>query len=498
MAYADGGVIMLGVRSDGQPVGIETGGEFKARIHRLIARVHNSGRYELDELTVDENPILVIAVDRRHDGFAQAPDGRILARREAQNVTLVGTEFTDFVSRRALVRFETQPTSTRLDQTSEELLRQVANAWGWRNNDELPERLTEKGLATYTDRQIVLTIAGSLYLLDDPATEQHKYHIELFRYRDESTRYDRRLTITGPLPEQVRHATQEVLDELGTDLIVIGTQRHELPRVPVQVLREAIANAVAHRVYEDTRRAVRIELRPGRVVVVSPGPLPEPVTIDNIREQNAPRNIAVIDTLRRFGLAEDAGRGVDVMEDVMEAHMLARPEFADDGTSVAVTLSTTSSIAPEERVWLLSLENDESLNSHERQTLLLAAREGSVTNARTRAVLGIDSVAARRLLTRLRDRGVLIQHGARGGAQYVLSPNLAQSTARAFTPAEVDATIIEHARAGVITNEQIRDATGLDREIVLRRLNALVEAGMLVRHGERRGTTYELVDGAAG
>jgi ATP-dependent DNA helicase RecG len=492
---ADGGVILLGVRPSGDPVGIDGGGEARARVHRLIARVHNPGRYELESLTVDGRTILVISVDRRHDGFAQTPDGRVLARRAAQNVTLVGAELQALLARRSLVRFETQPTDTPLAKAAPERLRELVEAWGWRDDDALPDRLLEKGLATRHGRQVVLTIAGSLYLLDHPGSDRRKYHVEVFRYRDESTRYDRRLTIDGPLPEQVRRTTEVIQDELGFDLVVVGAQRHDLPRVPAQALREAIANAVGHREYEDPRRAVRVELRPGRVVITSPGALPEPVTVRNIRDQNAPRNIAVIDTLRRFGLAEDAGRGVDVMEDAMEAYLLARPEFIDDGTSVTVTLSTTSAVTPEERAWLLKLDRDESFTAEESRLLLLAAREGPLTNGRARATLGIDSVEARRVLVSLRNRGILVQHGARGGAQYQLANGLAPAGSRIVTPADLRSTILDLARTGSVTNEQVRAATGLDRAAVTRALHAMLEEGVIERHGERRGTTYTLATG---
>jgi predicted HTH transcriptional regulator len=180
------------------------------------------------------------------------------------------------------------------------------------------------------------------------------------------------------------------------------------------------------------------------------------------------------------------------MEDAMEAYLLARPDFVDDGTSVTVTLSTTSTVTPEERAWLLGLDRDESFSPEERRLLLFAAREGSVTNGRARAALGIDSVEARRVLVRLRDRGILVQHGARGGAQYVLASGLTPPGARIFTPADLRSTIIDLARTGAVTNEQVRDATGLDRAAVTRALQSLVDDRVLERHGERRGTTYTL------
>ena len=66
-------------------------------------------------------------------------------------------------------------------------------------------------------------------------------------------------------------ATQFVFDELGVDLVILGLRRHELPCVPLRVLREVLANAVAHRSYELRGAAVRVEMRPDRIEIASPG-----------------------------------------------------------------------------------------------------------------------------------------------------------------------------------------------------------------------------------
>ncbi len=72
---------------------------------------------------------------------------------------------------------------------------------------------------------------------------------------------------------------------------MLGSRRYDLARLPEVVLREAVANALAHRSYETAGTAVRVEMRPSSVIVRSPGGLPEPVTTQNIREANAARNI---------------------------------------------------------------------------------------------------------------------------------------------------------------------------------------------------------------
>jgi ATP-dependent DNA helicase RecG len=105
----------------------------------------------------------------------------------------------------------------------------------------------------------------------------------------------------GPIHHILRTAIDRLRDELGTELVVVGSQRYELDRLPEVVLREAVANALAHRSYEAGGTAVRIEMRPAMVVVRSPGGLPEPVTVENIREASAARNLVVIRLLRALG-----------------------------------------------------------------------------------------------------------------------------------------------------------------------------------------------------
>ncbi len=48
------------------------------------------------------------------------------------------------------------------------------------------------------------------------------------------------------------------------------------------------------------------------------------------------------------------------------------------------------------------------------------------------------------------------------------------------------------AREAPVTNEQVRERVGLDRTRTLSALTSMVEAGLLERHGQRRGTYYTL------
>ncbi len=329
-----------------------------------------------------------------------------------------------------------------------------------------------------------------MYLLDDPSTVFGKAYIEILRYPPGASEYDRRIEIGGPLDRQVAEATATIAEELGHELVVIGIHRHELPRLPLVVLREALANAVAHRSYEMSGVAIRVEIHPDEVRVISPGGLPEPVTEENIRDAQSARNVRIISVLRQAKLAEDAGRGIDVMLDSMRSELLDAPRFKDLGHAVEVSLPTRSTVTSAERAWVREVEAMGLIQPSDRLILVHAARGERVTNAGVRELLGIDSSDARQALRRLRDAGLLVQHGQTRGSVYVLSDSISAPAGLRLNRTELGDLLFEMAQEGPLTNANVRLRTGLDRAGALRLLEEMVNEGKLTRVGERRGSRY--------
>jgi ATP-dependent DNA helicase RecG len=485
---ADGGVVLVGVDDAGSVVGRALTAATEDSIHQAALTLHDPGRYRIRELDVEGTPVTVVSVEKRAEGFTQMPDGQVLIRRGGRTVALIGAELPRFLSERALRRFELTDSNVPLTAADPDVLSKVRATYRWGERN-LIERLREHGLVTGEGTPL-LTIAGALALLSEPQEHLGKPYIEVLRYPDEGIDYDRRIEVTGPVQDQVIEATALVMDELGTDLIVSGVRRYDLPKIPEVVLREALANAVAHRQYEDYGRSVRVELRPDAVVVISPGGLPEPVTVENIREAQSARNLAVLKFLRRFNVAEDNGRGVDVMQDKMNEALLDPPRFEDQGHAVKVTLPIRGAISPQERAWVFEVERRGKLAAQDRITLVHAARGEALTNARVRELLGADSRDARASLGRLRDAGFLHQEGQRGGATYSLAPSVKAPVAFRLSPTDLEDFVTKLADDEPLTNARVRAATGLDRAETLRVLDKLVKDGRLRRIGERRGTRY--------
>jgi ATP-dependent DNA helicase RecG len=485
---ADGGVILIGVADDGEVLGHALDGGTADAIHQVMRDVRDPGRYSIHEVIVGSRPITAISVARREEGFAQTSSGIVRSRKGTRDEPLFGSDLQRFINQRSTTRYELTPTPLSIDAAEQEFLEGLAHAFGW-GRDRWPDRLAEHGFA----HDGHLTVAGVLHLLRNPGEVLGKTHVELLRFRsDESVDYDLRLEIEGSLPDQLEMAADRVLDELGTELVVLGIRRYDLPRVPSVVVREAIANALAHRSYEDNRTPVRIEIRPSSVTILSPGGLPEPVTVENIRETTAPRNISTIKALRHLGLAEDAGRGVNVMQDTMLQEMLDPPRFEDRGHEVIVSLPIRSAVAPVERAWIRELERRGALEGPDRLVLVHAARGETLTNAKVRRILQTDEGTAREVLQRLRDTGFLEQRGKRGGANYHLEGSLQPPAGLRLGPDELENLIENLAAEGPISNADVRQATGLERVEARELLGRLAEQGRLVKTGERRGTRYSL------
>ena len=95
-------------------------------------------------------------------------------------------------------------------------------------------------------------------------------------------------------------------------------------------------------------------------------------------------------------------------------------------------------------------------------------------------------------LKRLVDAGLLQRTGQRGGTRYQLVAELAPPAGLRLTRDELRNLVLEMAKDGPVTNQMVRERTGLDRQDVLSLFDDLVATGSLVRLGERRGTRYEL------
>jgi len=119
-----------------------------------------------------------------------------------------------------------------------------------------------------------------------------------------------------------------------------GGQRQERWDYPLEALREAIVNAVAHRDYTIGVTDVELSIYADRIEIISPGRLPNTVTVDKMRAgYRASRNELVKEVLRDYRYIEATGLGVPrKIIQGMRAHNSTEPDLVEEEDRFIVRL----------------------------------------------------------------------------------------------------------------------------------------------------------------
>ncbi len=93
-----------------------------------------------------------------------------------------------------------------------------------------------------------------------------------------------RQEIIGTLPQQVDTAVAVIKNNLRQPSIIEGTKRKDTAALPAdKVLREVVVNACIHRNYAIADSRIRIFMFNDRLECISPGRLPNTVTVEKLR-----------------------------------------------------------------------------------------------------------------------------------------------------------------------------------------------------------------------
>ncbi|HLU09184.1 MAG TPA: ATP-binding protein [Oceanobacillus sp.] len=259
-------------------------------------------------------------------------DGRYLIRSGTDNSPLKPRELRRLMIERGEVSFETDiARGASLDDLDWERVRAYVAGLGGIPDSGAETLLLRRGCLTEQDGRLRPTNAGILLFGKDPQSFLRGAEITAARFAGETmgdtfTKQD----ITGNLPEQLRRAETFLIDNLRRGVhIGKSMARAESLEYPLEAARELVVNAVAHRDYSITGDGIRLFIFRDRMEVISPGGLPGPVTIDNIKEERFSRNPIIVQILSDLGYIERLGYGVDRVYDLMRERQLRAPQFEE-------------------------------------------------------------------------------------------------------------------------------------------------------------------------
>jgi ATP-dependent DNA helicase RecG len=369
-------------------------------------------------LALGEGEVLVVEIPRGLP-HAYSLDGRYLTRSGATNEPLTGAGLRRLLFERGEHSFEALPApgATWDDLDADKVERYVASLDG---GGELTakELLRKRGCLTPAGQP---TYAGILLFGNDPLAHVAGCEITVVRYAglemgDEFLRED----IRDTLPEQIRRAEAFLRSNMRVGARIVGLEREDKSEYPLEAVREAIVNAVAHRDYSITGDQIRIFMFADRLEVYSPGRLPGPVTVDNIAEERFSRNEAVVQVLADLGFIERLGYGIDRMIRLMEQDGLPEPRFEETANGFRLTLFghgqqlITTDVIDRSRWAHLHL------NPRQEKALTYLAERGRITNSEYQELAqDVSAETIRRDLADLVERGLLLKIGRKRATYYI-------------------------------------------------------------------------------
>jgi ATP-dependent DNA helicase RecG len=320
--------------------------------------------------------------------------------------------------------------------------------------DVLERRLAALGLGAGTGADWHPTVAGLLLFGRAPhhALPQVQVKAARFRGTDVSGFIVDRAELSGATGPLIEAVSQFVTRNMRVGGAIEGVYRRDVPEYPIQAVREAVTNAVAHRDYSLTGQKVQVRMFDDRLEIESPGGLAGPVTLDTLEVRRYSRNPRLAQAMYMLRLVEEMGTGIRRIKRALAELGSEPPSFVSDRASFLVRLpalpdapapaevpavatpaapaapptpvAPAAPPAPEmseearrrSATWLRA-----GLSPRQAAGLEHAFQSGRLTNREYRELHGdLSDEAARLDLADLVERGYLMKIGSNRGTYYIL------------------------------------------------------------------------------
>ncbi|MDW8396475.1 MAG: ATP-binding protein [Anaerolineae bacterium] len=352
LANGDGGTILVGLDLEGRPANRLSPEELEAAVRQAAGLTVPPVRATL-EPAGEGATWLAIRVPRSVD-MHSLQDGRVFIRAGDENRLLRGDAIRQLAASKAAGDYEAEvvPGAT-LDDFDDEVVAEyiVKRQQRTRREVKVSSRTAQGAVSLLReigalDAQGNPTVAGILLFAKHPQVFLPQSGIVFIKFpgvepRGEAGRigYGRREEINGPLARVVERAWQVILEEMRVGAVVRGLEREEVLEYPEFAVREALVNAVAHRDYRLRGRRIEVRKYADRMEIISPGGLAGYITLDNIVEEHFSRNPRIVQGLYHWGYIEELGMGIDRMIEEMIAAGHPAPRFHATAYTFTVIMS---------------------------------------------------------------------------------------------------------------------------------------------------------------
>lgn len=512
-ANTEGGDLYLGIEDSGEVTGVHKEHNNHTTLAAFIANNTLPPVSVRAEIIEDIHPVLKISVPKLYNGIVATISGKVLRRRikadgTPENVPMYPAEFASRLSELRMIDYSAMPvlecSIDDFDPLEIEHLRNVILSYnGERSLLDLSDEDLFKALGLVRDfnGQLVPTITGLLLIGRIDALKCHiPTHTSSFQVlsgTDVKVNEDMCLPLLSTIDK-----INTYMDAWNPEQeIEMGLFRISIPDFNKRAFREALVNAFSHRDYSKMGR-VRIAINDDGITIANPGGFIEGVSIKNLlTAEPHGRNPQLADALKRIGLAEKTGRGIDRIYEGSLLYGNPLPDYSNS-TPVTVSLFIPRSKPDPQIAKLVSSEQNRlgrplSLNTLLVLNVLKDMPRSNLTDLAES--VNLSEIATKAILDNSIECGIVDIYGSGRNRTYILSPKVYSTKSKRIgyvRQVDIDETrypelIINLAKTNeFISRTDVVQLLHVDNNKAYRLLKSLVDQGVLEPINKGRYAKY--------
>ncbi len=348
-ANAEGGELVIGIEDNGEISGFNQKGAYSIEDYRNISLtelretpiISKFNTLEVKNRNNVDDFILIISVEISNDKVIKSYDGKVYLRQSDKTKELNFEQILELQYDRGQRFFEDNILEdSSMEDLDDELLEEYKNLMGVPNID-IKDLLESRNLL----KRDKLTNAGILLFGKNPTKYLPQARLRVIKYDGLHAQVGRNIniikekTFDGAIPKIIKEA-REFIDTQLRDLQYLDKDGKfkSMPEYPEFAWFEGIVNALVHRNYSMRGEHIRVVLFDDRIEILSPGLLPNIVTLENILHQRYSRNPRIARILTEFGWVKEMNEGVKRIYSEMESFFLKKPRYSEPNHNVLLVL----------------------------------------------------------------------------------------------------------------------------------------------------------------
>ena len=321
----DGGTILFGVDDDGNIKGLPDVKQACLDIENKINdNITPQPDYTLEIQNNDQTIKLTVKSGLQKPYLYKS---KAYKRNDTATIEVDTLEFSRLVLDGKNIRFEELPCKDQ-ELSFEILHRKLKETVRIENFD----KDTLKTLNLYDDVNGFNNAAGIL------ADKNHFPGIDIVKFGENISIIQKRSTFENVSVLEVYEKAIEVFRDYYQYEVIQGADRKKMEKIPEAAFREAIANALIHRVW-DVDSQIRVSMFDDRIEIVSPGGLPSGITEEEYLsgKLSVLRNRNLANVFYRLGFVEIFGMGITRIKQLY-AEALIKPDFEVSENAIKIVL----------------------------------------------------------------------------------------------------------------------------------------------------------------